>query len=71
MLNRNKSAKPIGRPRAVFSRDELTRLRSLRLSLRQIARQMHIGVGTVRRALQEASDATKACQNLPRTGLIP
>ena len=58
-----RSGKAVGRPRAVFKRDEVAALRRQGLSLRQIARRMGVGVGTVRRALQPANSSAKPCQN--------
>lgn len=42
---------PVGRPRRIFARQEVLDLRGRGLSYRQIARQMRIGEGTVRRVL--------------------
>jgi putative DNA-invertase from lambdoid prophage Rac len=42
----------IGRPRRIFDRDEVVRLRETGLSIEKISRQMRIGVGTVVRAVQ-------------------
>jgi putative DNA-invertase from lambdoid prophage Rac len=50
-----RSGKPIGRPRRVFNRAEVLRLRQDGLSLAKIARQMNVGVGTVARVLQSPS----------------
>jgi DNA invertase Pin-like site-specific DNA recombinase len=47
-----RSGKPIGRPRLVFNRGEVLRLRQDGASLAKIALQMNIGVGTVARVLQ-------------------
>jgi len=47
-----KSGKAIGRPRRIFNRDEVLRLRQDGLSLAKIAREMNVGVGTVARVLQ-------------------
>jgi DNA invertase Pin-like site-specific DNA recombinase len=47
-----RSGKPIGRPRLVFNRGEVVRLRQDGVSLAKIALQMNIGVGTVARVLQ-------------------
>jgi DNA invertase Pin-like site-specific DNA recombinase len=51
---KSKSGKnlPIGRPKRVFARQEVLQLRERGLSYRQIARQVQIGEGTVRRALR-------------------
>jgi DNA invertase Pin-like site-specific DNA recombinase len=43
---------PVGRPKRIFARQEVLELRKRGLSYRQIARQMDIGEGTVRRVLQ-------------------
>jgi DNA invertase Pin-like site-specific DNA recombinase len=50
MAHGTRSGKPVGRPRAIFSRDEVNQLRQQGKSLRQIARKCRIGVTTVRRA---------------------
>ena len=42
---------PVGRPRRTFDRYQVFHLRTRGLSYRQIARQMEIGEGTVRRVL--------------------
>jgi DNA invertase Pin-like site-specific DNA recombinase len=47
-----KTGNAIGRPRWVFNRDEVVRLRETGLSIERIAVQMRIGVGTVVRVLQ-------------------
>jgi DNA invertase Pin-like site-specific DNA recombinase len=46
-----KTGNPIGRPRRVFDREEVVRLRKTGLSIEKIASQMRIGVGTVVRAV--------------------
>src|SRR5262249_36355978 len=70
--------KHIGRPRAVFRRDQVADLRAQGLSWRQVADQLGVGVGTVRRAFQALSqsgvseappplsDAAAACQNFAK-----
>jgi putative DNA-invertase from lambdoid prophage Rac len=50
-----RSGKAIGRPRRVFNREEVFRLRQDGLSLAKIAREMNVGVGTIARALESAS----------------
>lgn len=50
-----RSGKAIGRPRRVFNREEVFRLRQDGLSLVKIAREMNVGVGTIARALESAS----------------
>jgi putative DNA-invertase from lambdoid prophage Rac len=47
------SGKQIGRPKAVFRRDEVPILREQGLSWRQIASRLGVSIGTVRRAFQE------------------
>jgi putative DNA-invertase from lambdoid prophage Rac len=47
-----KTGNAIGRPRRIFDRDEVVRLRKTGLSIEKIARQMSIGVGTVMRVVQ-------------------
>ncbi len=47
-----KSGKPIGRPRRMFDRAEVVKLRQNGLSLAKIARRMSVGVGTVARVLE-------------------
>jgi putative DNA-invertase from lambdoid prophage Rac len=42
---------PIGRPKRIFDREQVLRLRSEGLSLRQIASTLGIGLGTVQRTL--------------------
>ena len=46
-----KTGNAIGRPRRIFDRDEVVRLRGTGLSIEKIARQLNIGVGTVVRAV--------------------
>jgi len=52
-----KTGNPIGRPRRIFNRDEVVRLRTTGLSIERIAGQMSIGVGTVVRVLQSSGSA--------------
>jgi DNA invertase Pin-like site-specific DNA recombinase len=47
-----KTGNAIGRPRRIFDRDEVVRLRKAGLSIEKVARQMGIGVGTVVRVFQ-------------------
>jgi putative DNA-invertase from lambdoid prophage Rac len=47
-----KTGNPIGRPRRIFNRDAVVRLRETGLSIERIAQQMRIGVGTVVRVLR-------------------
>ena len=55
-----RTGKPIGRPRRVFNRAEVPRLRQNGVSIAKIARQMSVGVGTVVRVLEEVSaEATR------------
>ena len=52
----------IGRPRRVFYRDEVLRLRGDGLSFEKIARQLGIGVGTVARVVRARPESTPAFQ---------
>jgi putative DNA-invertase from lambdoid prophage Rac len=52
-----KTGNAIGRPRRIFNRDEVVRLRETGLSIEKIAGQMSIGVGTVARVLQTVGKA--------------
>ena len=54
-----KTGNAIGRPRRVFDRTEVVRLRAAGLSIGSVAHQMRIGVGTVVRVLK-AGGATSA-----------
>ena len=47
-----KSGNRIGRPKRIFDRSEVVRLRGAGLSNEKIARQMQLGVGTVVRVLR-------------------
>ena len=47
-----KSGNAIGRPKRIFDRGEVFRLRESGLSIERIAKEMHIGVGTVVRVIQ-------------------
>jgi DNA invertase Pin-like site-specific DNA recombinase len=47
-----KSGKPIGRPRAIFNRTEIAKLRASGLSWRAVADALDIGVATARRAAE-------------------
>jgi DNA invertase Pin-like site-specific DNA recombinase len=51
--NGTKSGKAVGRPKAVFDRDEVVKLRQEGLSWREIARRLRVGGATVRRAYKE------------------
>jgi len=46
---------PIGRPRRIFNRERVIELRWKGASIRAIAKQLGVGVGTVTRTLQERS----------------
>jgi putative DNA-invertase from lambdoid prophage Rac len=51
-MHGTKSGNSIGRPRRVFDRQEVVRLRAEGLSIANISRQMSIGIGTVARVLK-------------------
>ena len=46
---------PVGRPKRIFSRDRVVEMRRQGASIRQIAKQLGVGVGTVTRTLLERS----------------
>ena len=46
-----KAGKTLGRPKLVFNRDEVRRLRAEGMSLREIGKQLGLGRGTVERVL--------------------
>ena len=50
-----RSGRPMGRPKRGFDRERVVELRRSGLSLRQIAHEMGIGLGTATRTLQAAS----------------
>jgi DNA invertase Pin-like site-specific DNA recombinase len=62
--NGTRSGKAIGRPRAVFRRDQVFDLRNQGTSWRQISRQCGVGATTVRRAYQ----SMKAKPGVPKPG---
>jgi DNA invertase Pin-like site-specific DNA recombinase len=53
-----------GRPRRVFDRRRIANLRQMGLSPRQIANQMGLGEGTVRRIIRATPGETSTRQNL-------
>jgi transposase len=46
---------PVGRPKRIFNRDRVVELRRQGASIRQIAKHLGVGVGTVTRTLLERS----------------
>ena len=58
-----KSGKAVGRPKRIFDRAEVVRLRESGLSIEKIARHMGIGVGTVARVTQAPQGAALTFQN--------
>lgn len=56
-----------GRPRRSFDLLQIKGLRQQGLSFRKIARRLHLGEGTVRRALQPDADRAAGRQNLKAT----
>jgi len=58
--NARACGKQLGRPRRIVSRDELVRLRTEGASLRQIARKLSLGYGTVRSRLTKPDQQLKA-----------
>ena len=61
--NGTKSGNAIGRPKRIFDRSEVVRLRASGLSIERIARQMLLGVGTIVRVIQAHDDSTATFQN--------
>jgi DNA invertase Pin-like site-specific DNA recombinase len=53
-----KTGNAIGRPRRVFDRAEVVRLRAAGLSIERVARQMRIGVGTAVRVLKAVGNTS-------------
>jgi putative DNA-invertase from lambdoid prophage Rac len=58
-----RSGKPIGRPKRIFDRDEVLRLRKQGFSIGRIAKHLGIGSGTVVRTIEAAMDASRTFQN--------
>ncbi len=59
-----KSGREIGRPRAVFDRARVIAMRDREgMSWREIAAELGVGVGTVRRAYASGPEVMAACQN--------
>jgi DNA invertase Pin-like site-specific DNA recombinase len=58
-----KSGRAIGRPRLIFDREEVRRLREQGLSIEKIGRQLRLSVGTVVRALQSTPSDSRTLQN--------
>ena len=58
-----KSGRPLGRPRRIFDRLAVGRLRAEGLSFRQIAGKVGVGYGTVLRAVQRPGGASGVIQN--------
>jgi DNA invertase Pin-like site-specific DNA recombinase len=59
-----RSGRPVGRPRRVFRRDEVVRLRDQEgLSWPEIARRLGVGQGTVLRAYRSLTDPPQPFQN--------
>ena len=57
--NGTRSGKPVGRPRVIFDRERAIQLQQQGLSLRQIARELGVGVTTVRRACLDGRTRTQ------------
>jgi len=62
MVHARRQGKRIGRPKKVFDRDKVFRLRRQGHSIEKIARQMRLGVGTVVRVPQERERVEAGCQ---------
>lgn len=61
--NGTKSGNAIGRPKRIFDRSEVVRLRASGLSIEKIAGQLRLGVGTVVRVIQAHDSGTATFQN--------
>jgi DNA invertase Pin-like site-specific DNA recombinase len=58
-----KSGRSLGRPRAVFDREAVRRMRDVEgLSWREVAARLDVGVGTVRRAYERKPIGKELCQ---------
>ena len=64
-----RSGRGIGRPRKVFRRDQVAELRRRGVPWREIARTLGVGVGTVRRAVQQPPIPEETSQD--RVGIPP
>jgi len=53
----------VGRPRAIFRRDQVVELRQKGLSWSRIARELGVSATTVRRAFEVGSVSAEPCQN--------
>ncbi len=58
--------KQLGRPRRIVDRDEIVRLKEEGASLRQIAKKLQIGYGTVRLRLRSAEISNRKLTGEPR-----
>ena len=58
-----KSGNAIGRPKRIFDRSEVVRMRGAGLSIEKIAGKMRLGVGTVVRVIQAQASGTATFQN--------
>jgi DNA invertase Pin-like site-specific DNA recombinase len=54
--NARASGKQLGRPRRIVDRDEIVRLKEEGASLREIAKKLQLGYGTVRLRLRSAEN---------------
>src|SRR6266478_371790 len=62
-----KSGKPIGRPRAIFRRDQIEELKEQGLGWRQIGRRLGVSATTIRRAYRTLSDFPRCEIGVPKT----
>jgi DNA invertase Pin-like site-specific DNA recombinase len=60
-----KSGRPIGRPKRIFDREQVLRLRAQGMSLRHIAEELGLGLGTVVRTLKSHTSRETAPDLLP------
>ena len=66
-----KSGRAIGRPRRIFDRVKVIRLRESGLSIPQVAREMGLSVGTVARVLKVSDAAADLSKTPSRSRDIP
>jgi DNA invertase Pin-like site-specific DNA recombinase len=66
--NGTKSGKAIGRPRRVFDKEQVFRLRQGGASIEAIARELGLGIGTVVRSLRQSDVAWPPSKTLSRPG---
>jgi DNA invertase Pin-like site-specific DNA recombinase len=64
--NGTKTGRAIGRPRRIFDRSKVTRLREAGLSIPKIAAEMGLSIGTVAGVLKDSAAAPRGLSKTPR-----